>query len=156
MTVIHLIHITCWPYHFTIDPFTRSNCCIKNFVKVFFRKVFWSCKPASKLCQRTLIDVRFDGIEIPSYCSGSFEWLWWELTNQTFFRNHFICLWIYRPTVAWDKNIDQTLTHFDRGNRTSLIKFSLSTFPSKTVDQIIDEYFDHVNGRIEKIIVAMN
>ena len=48
MTVIHLIHITCWPYHFTIGPFTRSNCCIKNFVKVFFRKVFWSCKPASK------------------------------------------------------------------------------------------------------------
>ena len=34
--------------------------------------------------------------------------------------------------------------------------FSLSTFPSNTVDQIIDEYFDHVNERIEKIIGAMN
>ena len=159
MTVIHLIHITCWPYHFKVfdaglhDQIVAS----KRLSKFSFAKFFDRVNLHQKLCQRTPIDIdKFDGIEIPSYCSGSFDWLWWELTNQTSFRNHFICLWSYRPTVAWDTNIAQTLTHFDRGNRTPLIKFSLFTFPSKTVDQIIDEYFDHVNGRIEKIIGAMN
>ena len=157
MTVIHLIHFTCWPYHFTLGPFTRSKFSIKNLVKVLFNKVFWLFKPASKTFHRTLIEFYgFDRIEIPSYYYESFGRLWWELINQASFLNHFVCLLIYSPKVVWDKNTDQTFTHFDRGNRIPLIKFPLSKFPFKTFDQIVDEQFDRVNRRLEKIIGAMN
>ena len=53
--------------------FTQSNCSIKNLIKVFFDKVLWSCKPASKRLWKN-----FDG-------------LWWELTNQNIFPNKIIC-----------------------------------------------------------------
>jgi hypothetical protein len=42
------------------------------------------------------------------------------------------------------QRVDQTFTHFDRGNRIPLIKFPLSKFPFKTFDQIVDEQFDRV------------
>jgi hypothetical protein len=39
-------------------PFTRSKFSIKNLVKVFFDKVLWSSKPASKTLSKN-----FDGIK---------------------------------------------------------------------------------------------
>jgi hypothetical protein len=72
MTVIHLIHITCWPYHFKVfdaglhDQIVAS----KRLSKFSFAKFFDRVNLHQKLCQRTPIDIdRFDGIEIPSYCS---------------------------------------------------------------------------------------
>jgi len=53
--------------------FTQSKFSIKNLVKVFFDKVLWSCKPASKTFSK-----KFDGLwrnRNPSYFSRNFDGL---------------------------------------------------------------------------------
>ena len=74
--------------------FTRSKFSIKNLVTVFFVKVLWSCKPASKTLSKI-----FDGF----WQTWHFDWLDQQINQKIFSESrsfsHFVCFWIYRRKV---------------------------------------------------------
>jgi len=77
--------------------FTRSKFSIKNLVKVYFDKVLWSCKPASKTLSKN-----FDGLcrnKNPSYFSKTVVGFWREVTIFSESRSNSAVLFVFELTT---------------------------------------------------------